>query len=255
MKYNLKGKVIVVTGASSGIGRSLVKLLLQKRASVVGVSRHVTDLKTIQEANKGSFYTLSLDIRYENDIDKLISFTRNKFKRIDMLVNNAGVGLPKLFKETSEDDISNVFNTNFFGPVMLTKKLMPIFEKQESGYFVNVASIAGKTVSTHNSVYSASKSALLMFSDCLRTEVEDKGIHILTVCPTFVNTDFFKKNPKYLQEFGHHTKLVGFYTPDKFAKVMVKAIEEKKDDLTYPLLANLYSKLHALSPKLAKFFA
>jgi len=254
MKYNLKNKVVILTGASTGIGLALTIELLEKGAKVVGCARNIDNLLDLKKkyANLEAF---KCDVTNYKDIDKLISFTVKKFKKLDMVINNAGIGKLAAVEELRMDDVDNIMRTNFNGLVYLTKQTLPYFEKQKSGYFVNVASIAGKTPSIYNSIYTASKHAVVGFSNSIRREFRPKGIHVLVVNPTFVDTHFFKKNPEYLKEFGHHTKLVGFIPPKKMAKETVKAIENMKWELTYPFLANLYAMLCQVAPKLAELFA
>jgi len=255
MNYNFENKVAIITGASSGIGLALTKAFLKKEVKVVGGARNVNSLKSLEKAYKSSFYALPFDVTKSFDIKKIVRFTLAKFKQIDILVNNAGTGLLKSVSDLTMKELDKVFKTNLYGLVELTKEVLPLFVKQRSGFFVNVASIAGKTPSIYNSAYTASKHAVVGFSDCLRREVKQFGINVLVVNPTFVDTDFFKKNPKYLETFGHHARLLGLTPPKKMAGEIIKAIERKKWDLTHPFLANLYSKLYALSPKLAELFA
>lgn len=254
MKYQIKDKVIIITGASTGIGLSLTKQLLSKGALVVGCARRIDSLIQIK-GNESNLEVIKCDLTKYSDIDKLVSFTIEKHGRIDMVINNAGIGLLSSINETTMDQIKNIFDTNFNGLVYLTKKSLPYFEKQKSGYYVNVASIAGLTPSIFNSIYTASKHAVVGFSDCIRKELRSKNIHVLVVNPAFVDTNFHKLNPKYLQHFGHHTKLVGFYSSDKYASKIVKSIENKDWDLTYPILAKFYSILCRAFPKLAELFS
>lgn len=253
-KYFYK-KVVVVTGSSSGIGYALTELLLKKGSYVIGCSRTLSYSNNLKKKYVNSFFPLKCDVTDSDHIRNLNNFVVGKFNKIDILINNAGIGLPKLFKDTDALDIKKLFETNFFSMVNIIKSFLPLFLKQKSGYIVNIASIAGKTVSTHNSIYGASKYATIGFSDHLRRELEGSGIKVLVVNPTFVDTPFFKKNPTYLEKFGHHTKLVGFVPANKMAAKIADAVEKNKDELTYPFLANLYSKIHALSPRFAKIFA
>lgn len=255
MSYHFKNKVAIITGVSSGIGLALARAFLKKEAKVVGGARNVSSLENLKKRYQSSFYALPFNVTKSSDIKEIVKLALAKFKQIDILVNNAGVGLLKPVSDFTMKELDDVFKTNFYGLVELTKEVLPLFVKQRSGFFVNVASIAGKTPSIHNSAYTASKHAVVGFSDCLRREVKQFGINVLVVNPTFVDTDFFKKNPKYLETFGHHARLLGLTPPKKMAEEIIKAMERKKWDLTHPFLANLYSKLCALSPKLAELFA
>ena len=254
-KYNFKNKVAIVTGASTGIGYALTEELLKKGTKVVACARHIDNLKDLNNKYKKSLLITTCDVRKYQESDKLVEFTIKNFKKIDIVVNNAGVGMLKSVSDTKMNEVDNIFKTNFHGLVYLTKITLPYFEKQKSGLYVNVASIAGKTPSILNSIYSASKHAVIGFSNSIRRELRNKNINVLVVNPTFVDTAFFKKNPQYLKEFGHHTKLVGFIPSEKMAKKTIWAIENNKWELNYPFLADLYGKLCQIAPKFAELFA
>lgn len=254
MRYNLKDKVIILTGASTGIGFSLAEKLLDKKAKVVGCARNIENIQKLAKKYT-NLDAMKCDVTKYPEIDKLVEFTIKKHKKVDMVINNAGIGLLKPVKEIKMEEVENIMLTNFNGLVYLTKAVLPYFEKQKNGYYVNVASIAGKTPSIYNSIYTASKHAVVGFSNSIRREFKPMGIHVLVVNPTFVDTEFFKKNPQYLKEFGHHTKLVGFYPSKRMAEVTVKAIEDMKWELTYPFLANVYAVLCQVAPKFAELFS
>lgn len=171
------GKTIFITGASSGIGKAIGEFLHQKGYIVYGTSRN-------PEKVSGSMFPLvALDVRNAASIKAAISEVISKTGAIDVLVNNAGVGITGPLEEIPAEEIRNNFETNLFGPIEVMKAVLPHMRSQKSGLIINVTSIAGYMGLPYRSVYSASKGALELISEALRMEVKGFGITITTVAP------------------------------------------------------------------------
>ena len=170
-------KVVLITGGSSGIGKAIGTFLHNKGFVVYGTSRN-PDVIT-----NSIFPLLVLDVRNPESIkaavDKIILITG----RIDILINNAGVGITGPLEEIPMTEIKNNFETNFFGPIEVMKAVLPQMRMQKSGLIINITSIAGYMGLPYRSVYSASKGALKLITEALRMEVKSFGIQITNVAP------------------------------------------------------------------------
>jgi short-subunit dehydrogenase len=170
-------KVIFITGASSGIGKAIGEFLHEKGYTVYGTSRN-------PEKVAGSVFPLvALDVRDPESISEAVAEVITKVGTIDVLINNAGVGITGPLEEIPAKEIRNNFETNLFGPIEMMKAILPQMRAQKSGLIINVTSIAGYMGLPYRSVYSASKGALELISEALRMEVKGFGITISTVAP------------------------------------------------------------------------
>jgi len=170
-------KVILITGASSGIGNAIATFLSDKKYIVYGTSRNPKNIE------KYNFNLISLDVLDINSIKKAIDLIIEKENRIDILINNAGMGITGAIEDTPAQEIRNVFNTNFFGAIEMMKAVLPQMRKQKFGKIINVTSIAGYMGLPFRGVYSASKSALALISEATNMEVQEFGIDIINVAP------------------------------------------------------------------------
>ena len=170
-------KVILITGGSSGIGKSIGEFLHSKGYTVFGTSRN-------PEKVEGSLFPLvALDVRNAESIKAAVAEVVAQAGKIDVLVNNAGVGITGPLEEIPADEIRNNFETNLFGPIEVMKAVIPHMRTQKSGLIINVTSIAGYMGLPYRSVYSASKGALELITEGLRMEVKNFGITITSVAP------------------------------------------------------------------------
>jgi NAD(P)-dependent dehydrogenase (short-subunit alcohol dehydrogenase family) len=170
-------KVIFITGASSGIGKSIGEFLHAKGYIVYGTSRN-------PEAVKDSVFPLvALDVRNAESISMAVAEVVAKAGTIDVLVNNAGVGITGPIEEIPANEIRNNFEINLFGPIEVMKAVLPQMRSQKSGLIINVTSIAGYMGLPYRGVYSASKGALELITEALRMEVKEFGVTITSVAP------------------------------------------------------------------------
>ncbi len=170
-------KVVLITGGSSGIGKSIGEYLSQKGFMVYGTSRNPDQI------SNSVFPLVALDVRDANSIQKAVSQIILKAGRLDVVINNAGVGITGPLEEIPMQEIKNNFETNFFGPIEVMKVVLPRMRSQQSGLIINITSIAGYMGLPYRSVYSASKGALELITEALRMEVKPFGIQITNVAP------------------------------------------------------------------------
>lgn len=171
-------KVVLITGGSSGIGKSIGAYLTSKDFKVYGTTRN---LKNYPDFN--AFELLELDVKLPDSIQRAVSEVISKEGRLDILVNNAGVGITGPIEETPHEEILNVFDINFHGPVHVMKAVLPQMRKQGGGKVINITSIAGYMGLPFRGYYSASKGALGLITEALRMEVKDFGISITNLAP------------------------------------------------------------------------
>jgi NAD(P)-dependent dehydrogenase (short-subunit alcohol dehydrogenase family) len=170
-------KVVLITGGSSGIGKSIGEFLHQKGFAVYGTSRNPD--KVVHSI----FPLVALDVRDTKSIHLAVAKIIQETGRLDIVINNAGVGITGPLEEIPMEEIKNNFETNFFGPIEVMKAVLPQMRSQQSGLIINITSIAGYMGLPYRSVYSASKGALELITEALRMEVKPFGIQITNVAP------------------------------------------------------------------------
>ncbi|WP_348822231.1 SDR family oxidoreductase [Flavobacterium aestuarii] len=170
-------KVVLITGGSSGIGKSIGEFLHHKGFVVYGTSRNP------EKVLNSVFPLIALDVRNTDSIQSAVSRVIGISGRLDVVINNAGVGITGPLEEIPMEEIKNNFETNFFGPIEVIKVVLPQMRLQQSGLIINITSIAGYMGLPYRSVYSASKGALELITEALRMEVKPFGIQITNIAP------------------------------------------------------------------------
>jgi NAD(P)-dependent dehydrogenase (short-subunit alcohol dehydrogenase family) len=170
-------KVIFITGGSSGIGKATGEFLQAKGYTVYGTSRNP------QKVTGSAFPLVAMDVRDTASIKTAVAHIIAQAGTIDVLVNNAGVGITGPLEEIPAEEIKNNFETNLFGPIAVIKAVLPQMRAQQSGLIINVTSIAGYMGLPYRSIYSASKGALELITEALRMEVKPFGVTITNVAP------------------------------------------------------------------------
>lgn len=190
---SIRNKVTVITGASSGIGRAAAYEFARKGARTVLASRRAEELENIRaDLEKEGIRALIVptDVTDPSQIKRLFSAAMEQFGRVDVLVNNAGVGLMGSFTETPVEDARKMFEVNFFAAAQVMKAALAAMEHQGSGVIINVASTAGVLPTAYVPYYGASKAALLSLSESANLEYMGKGIRVVAFCPHVTQTDF-----------------------------------------------------------------
>lgn len=232
---SFKNKVVWITGASSGIGRSLAIEFSKLDVNIILSSRRKETLEeVVQECkNQENIKVLPLDLEdyatLELRVEKALSF----FGNIDILVNNGGISQRSLVKDTNIEVDKRLMDVNYLGTVALTKALLPHFIKNQSGQFVVTTSIVGKIGTPLRSSYAATKHALHGFFDSLRAEHYKDNISVTLVCPGFVTTNVSKNaltGDGSPQNSMDSATANGIH-PDRFAKLMIKAIKQKREEV------------------------
>lgn len=170
-------KVVLITGASSGIGKAIGEFLHQKGFVVYGTSRNP------EKIVNAVFPLIALDVRNSDSIQVAVAKVISISGRLDILINNAGIGITGPLEEIPMEEIKTNFDTNFFGPIAVMQAVLPQMRAQQSGLIINISSIAGYMGLPYRGIYSASKGALSIVTEALRMEVKSFGIQITDVAP------------------------------------------------------------------------
>src|ERR1700728_3906713 len=188
----LAAKIVVVTGASMGIGEAIAKIFADQGAIVLLLSRAARGVEAAPPRVGHTERTLAMacDVRHREDIDRAIGLTLHHFQRIDVWVNNAGHGLLDSVAQMDMAAFREMFETNFFGAVAAMQAVVPVMRQQGGGAIINISSVAGHIPIPFHAAYSAAKFALHAIGKAAGVELKNDGIHVLTVCPGYVRTDF-----------------------------------------------------------------
>lgn len=189
----LEDKVVIITGASSGIGAALVEVFSAEKAKVALVARRTDRLTAFASSCRTETMVISADVTNSEDRMNIVELVTTKWGRIDILVNNAGIGSYGDFESTSETLWRDMLELNLLAPMFLTKAVLPTMRQQSSGLILNVASIGALMAHSEKvTPYVASKHGLLGFSRALARDLEGTGITVLAACPHLTDTAFFK---------------------------------------------------------------
>jgi short-subunit dehydrogenase len=180
-------KIIIVTGASSGIGKSIAQLLSSNGFMVYGTCRDP------KKYNITSFNLLQCDINNNNEIKDFIKYVINKEGRVDVLINNAGIGITGPLEETSQDDIKSAFQTNFFGPVEMIKQCIPIMREKNDGLIINITSVLGYFGIPFRGIYCATKSSMEIIGEVFSMELKKFNIRVVNIAPGDFKTDIISR--------------------------------------------------------------
>jgi len=246
----LSGKVVVVTGASSGIGEATARELAARGASVVLASRALERLEGLRReisASGGAALVVETDVSERSSVEAMVWRAVGEFGSLDVLVNNAGLGLSGRISEVRVGDLRHVFEVNSVGPLNCIQASLP--HMGEGGRIINVSSVVGKRAIPKVGAYCATKSALNALSDALRVEVAARKITVTSVYPGTTRTSFRENSRRTKSERrGWRPKGV---TPDKVAMKIADAAENGPRDVYVTLSDRLFVAGVTLSPELA----
>ena len=247
-------KVILITGASSGIGKDTALSLIKHGHVVYGAARR---LEMMQDIIQAGGHAIKMDILNEKNINDVVNQIINEQNRIDVLINNAGYGLWGAVETISIDEAKRQFDVNIFGLAYLTKKIIPFMRKQKSGKIINMSSMGGKVYTPFGAWYHATKYALEGWSDCLRIELKSFGIDVILIEPGVIKTEFqdvmmdstversigtpYEKKLKALEKATQEMYARGIGSPPStITKLIIKAINSHNPKRRY--VGGLFAK-------------
>ncbi len=240
-------KVVLITGASAGIGKATAKRLIKEGHIVYGAARRVEKMKELVDLGG---HSIKLDVTSDNDIKAAVKRIIDEQSRIDVLVNNAGYSVYGSVEDVSKEDARRQFDVNLFGLASLTQEVLPFMRKQNSGHIINVTSVGGKIYMALGAWYHATKFALEGWSDCLRLETRQFGIKVSIIEPGVIETEFgdVMRQPMIDRSKGGPYEALanaivdageGAYdgskntSPDVIAETISKAINSKNPKIRY----------------------
>jgi NAD(P)-dependent dehydrogenase (short-subunit alcohol dehydrogenase family) len=180
----------LITGCSTGLGRALAETALDRGETVVVTARDRASVEDLAGSHPGTALALSLDVTDHAQVREVVHAAQERFGAIDVLVNNAGHGYRAAVEEADEDQVHELFATNFFGPVALIQAVLPGMRRRHSGTIVNISSAGARSCPVGTGHYAASKAALEALTAVLRKEVQPLGITVMAVEPGAFRTDY-----------------------------------------------------------------
>ena len=250
MSDSLRNKVVVITGASSGIGHSIALESAGRGATVILIARNKAKLEKVaseaHELSGADSYTIVTDMSQSDQIDAAFTKIINLTKHVDYLVNCAGFGKFENFVESNRREVTAMFQVNVLGLMYFSRLVGRLMMEQKSGQIINIGSIAGKVPTVKSAAYSASKAAVIQYSNVLRLELKPFGVKVMTVNPGPVYTNFFNIADKS----GHYAESVQKFVldPDDVAWQVVHFFGSNKRELNLPVSLAILAKLYNLFP-------
>jgi short-subunit dehydrogenase len=254
MPREVSDSVIVITGASTGIGRASALAFARAGATVVVTSRREKVLCTLAESCKnlgGREIAIAADVTDEPAIQDLARRVIERFGRIDVWINNAAVTLFARFEQTPPDAYRRVIETNLFGCIHGARAVLPYFREQGSGTLINISSGVGKIGSPFISAYVASKFAIIGLSESLRMELRDApDIHVCTVLPAAIDTPLFQQGANFMGRAAQ--PIPPIYSAEKVAAALVDLVQHPQREVIVGNAAKLGLLMHAIAPGLTE---
>ena len=245
---HIKGKTVVITGASSGIGKAAALAFAWRGANLVIAARRSEALEAVARECRGlgvECRAIVADITRPEDCRRLIDAAG----QVDVLVNNAGFAIFDAIEDAKPDDLDAMMRTNYFGAVSCTQAVLPQMLARRSGTIVNVASIAGMMGYARMGGYCATKFAMIGFSEALRDEVLDRGVRVALVCPATTETEFFVKAERGMMPGA--SRLILAIKPSRVGAAICDAAEDGRFRRILPLTAAIYVVFNQMFPSFA----
>lgn len=252
MSERLKDKNIIITGASGGIGAEIARLCAQRGANLSLLARNIGKLQLLKEEleqrHSVSIYVYQLDVSQTERVHEVFTRIKEDMGEIDILVNNAGFGIFREAHEVTIDEIKGMFNVNVVGLMACTSMVLQEMRTRRYGHIINIASQAGKIATPKSSVYSATKHAVLGYTNSLRMELADSNVLVTAVNPGPIATNFFE----IADEKGTYVKNVQKFMlqPEYVAGKVVDAMLTPTREINLPGWMNMGSVVYALFPRL-----
>ncbi len=245
----MKNKIWLITGISSGLGKALAEFVIKKGDFVIGTFRHQSQVVEFNKKNNKSAKAILLDITDEKSVENNVGEIISKYGKIDVLVNNAGMGFVGAIEETSMKEVRSVFEPNFFGTLKMTQTVLPFMRKEKKGHIIQISSHGGIKAFAGFGIYNASKFALEGFSEAMAQEVAPLGIKVSIVEPGPFRTNFAGNGLGEAENVIHdysetagvfRTKLKGVDgkqegDPIKASKAIIDLVNSENPTLRLPL--------------------
>ena len=250
MSYDLNGKVVFITGASRGIGRACAVAYHRAGARVVVAARSRDRLEALRDELGGQrVLAVTMDATLQEDRCRALAQTERELGPIDVLVNNAGWACFASAQKTPPEHIERMIELNLVAPIRLTQAVLPQMISRGSGQIVNIASVVGLQPIPRMTVYSATKAALLSFSDGLRMELAGTGVNVIAIAPSSTRTDFFDQAATVDVRAVRLAKTQ--YSAERVARVVVRASRKRRRQVVLSLEGKAITTIRRIWPSLA----
>ncbi|CAM4195227.1 short-chain dehydrogenase [Streptococcus penaeicida] len=247
----MSGKIIVITGASGGLAQAMVKHIKESDFLIL-LGRNKAQLEEIYQIRKQK-KCYQIDITNADAIENLVAELYQEFGHIDILINNAGYGAFKAFDDYGHQEIESMFKVNTFASMDFCRLIGARMAARGSGHIINIVSMAGLVASSKSSLYSASKFAMIGYSNALRLELAEKGVIVTSINPGPIKTAFFKE----ADPTGTYLEKVSTFAldPDQVAKKVVAVFGKQKREINLPWTLSLTHLFYTLCPGLSDYLA
>jgi short-subunit dehydrogenase len=252
---DLAGKIVVVTGASMGIGEAIANLFAAQGATLVMLSRDAARVEAARGRVGHPERTLAMacDVRHREEIDRAIGLTLHHFQRIDVWINNAGHGLLDSVAEMNMAACHEMFETNFFGALAAMQAVIPVMRQQGGGTIINISSVAGHIPIPFHAAYSATKFAMNAIGKAAGVELINDKIHVLTVCPGYVRTNFSENAVRGNDLKRVRPGSVRGITAERVARATLQGYLKQKREVVVPWTMNLPVRIYQHFPGLVEW--
>ncbi|EHJ52919.1 SDR family NAD(P)-dependent oxidoreductase [Streptococcus macacae] len=244
-------RIIVITGASGGLAEELIKRLPQKdQLILLGRSKEKLEELYVRREKKVCY---QIDITNDKAVHSIVDKIYEEYGGVDILINNAGFGEFKDFNQYTDDMIRSMFDVNTLATIQFSRLIGQRMAKDQAGHIINIASIAGLIATSKSTIYSATKFAVIGFSNALRLELADRHVYVTTVNPGPIATKFFNQ----ADPSGEYLKSVEEFTmqPGDVARRILRILGKNKRELNMPFTLKAAYKAYVLFPKLSDFLA
>jgi len=252
MARELRGAVVLITGASAGIGRAAALAFAKEGARLLLAARRRDRLEEVAATARalgGEAIVAETDVADRRQVHAAVNSAVSAFGRLDILINNAGIGYLGMLEDMPIETVETLWAVNMMGTIYATQAAIPLMRKQGGGHIMNVASVAGKRGGPGNSVYCATKFAMVGMSEALRVELRGSGIEVSVICPVSTATEFFEvasdRSKRTLPPMGP------IQTAEKVARAIIRCARKPRPEVIVFPPARILVLINALSPRLA----
>lgn len=221
-------KVAIVTGASRGIGREIVKELSEKGIKVIANYNKSEEHAQILKNENPEIDIFKADVSNRNEVKQMVDYTLRKYGKIDILINNAGITLNKLFTDVTDDDWAKIINNNLYSAFCMTQEVLPSMINRKSGRIINISSVWGLVGASCESIYAISKAGIDAMTKSLAKELGPSNIRVNSIAPGIINTEMNKNlNKEELEELKQETPLGKIGDASDIAKCVNWLVEDE----------------------------
>ncbi len=253
---NISGSTIIVTGASSGIGKACAQVLARAGAKVILLARNQENLEMVKqmiEKSGGQAWAFGVDLGDQNAVSAVAREIQNQFGTPDAIIHSAGLGRWLWLEETDPDEAKTMMDAPFFGAMWLTQAFLPAMLEQRQGRIVFIGSPAAWVAWSGATVYAASRWALRGLYEALRADLVGTGLGVSMVVPGQVKSAYFEHNPGVTERFPSLGKFIPIVTPEEVARAVQTALTRESRMIVLPWLMDAFLKLNQVLPRLVEW--